>query len=332
MTDQRLAAQGMPRESLLPSYDDLPEAPRGGRSAWGLFGSQDSVGLLNVLTPSHAVAAAQLVELGEVFPLDARLDFYDPPMFGRTPFGVDTQVNPTGRSINDIYERWDPQASSQWDGLGHFGYDEGVFYNGATVEDILVRGRNTIGHWAQRGIAARGVLVDVYQDAQERGKGYCPGSPHVITVPDLTLAMEAQGVSLREGDILLIRTGFTEWYEAATPAERRNFVHLPDAMACGLEHSEDMARFLWNTHVVAVASDAPAVEVMPADPAPSAFPFGILHRVLIGLFGMPLGELWHLERLAQRCHELGRFEFLLTSAPLHAPGAVGSPANALAIL
>jgi kynurenine formamidase len=101
--------------------------------------------------------------------------------------------------------------------------------------------------------------------------------------------------------------------------------------APGVEHSEDMARYLWDNRIVAVAADTFAVEVWPPDFSPEAFPFGFLHRVLIGQFGMALGELWSLDALAADCADDGVYECFLTSAPLHARGGIGSPPNALAI-
>ncbi len=56
-----------------------------------------------------------------------------------------------------------------------------------------------------------------------------------------------------------------------------------------------------------------------------------LHRVLIGQFGMALGELWHLDDLAADCDQDGVHEFFLASAPLNVPGGIGSPPNALAL-
>lgn len=58
----------------------------------------------------------------------------------------------------------------------------------------------------------------------------------------------------------------------------------------------------------------------------------VLHQWCLSLLGMPLGELWDLKALADVCKKVGRYSFLLTSAPLNVPGAVGSPPNALAIL
>ncbi|MEJ1231014.1 MAG: hypothetical protein WDM88_10925 [Galbitalea sp.] len=59
--------------------------------------------------------------------------------------------------------------------------------------------------------------------------------------------------------------------------------------------------------------------------------FGFLHHMLLGSFGMAIGELWWLGDLVDDCREDGRWEVFLTSAPLNLPGGIGSPANALAI-
>ena len=56
-----------------------------------------------------------------------------------------------------------------------------------------------------------------------------------------------------------------------------------------------------------------------------------LHQVLIGMFGMALGELWFLDDLAETSAADGVYEFLVVSAPLHQLGGIGSPANALSI-
>lgn len=56
----------------LPDYADLPPAPQGGRSGWGLFGAGDNLGLVNLMTPERIAAAARLVRRGQVFCLDMR--------------------------------------------------------------------------------------------------------------------------------------------------------------------------------------------------------------------------------------------------------------------
>ena len=70
----------------LPSYDQLPVkegAPK--RSAWGLFGDDDQLGCLNLITPAKTAEAAKLVHKGAVFSPNLRLDRPSPPMYGRKP-------------------------------------------------------------------------------------------------------------------------------------------------------------------------------------------------------------------------------------------------------
>jgi hypothetical protein len=45
-----------------------------------------------------------------------------------------------------------------------------------------------------------------------------------------------------------------------------------------------------------------------------------LHEYILALWGMPLGEMLDLEKLAQTCHEKNRYFFFFTSAPANCPG------------
>jgi len=315
----------------LPAYDDLPPADGGGRSAWGLFGEGDSVGLFNLQTAERVIRAASLIKRGEVFPLNAPIDLVDPPMFGRGAVRRTTLHKVDGTGFDDVLDNFFPQASSQWDSLAHVAFKKGAFYNGVTIDEVVAGHRNTIGHWARRGIAGRAVLLDMETFLGGAGQGFDPGSARSITVDELDGCREAAGITFEEGDILLVNTGFLRWYQDQ-PRPARSAMADPQRLeAVGLAHQEDMARYLWNAHVAAVASDCPAVEVWPPDWSSSAWPFGFLHHVLIGQFGMALGELWWLDDLAEHCRRDGRFEMFLTSAPLNAPGGIGSPPNALAI-
>jgi hypothetical protein len=73
----------------------------------------------------------------------------------------------------------------------------------------------------------------------------------------------------------------------------------------------------------------PAVEAWPPD-REGGGPFGFLHRMAIGQFGMALGELSWFDDLARSCRRDGRYEMLLMSAPLNVPGG-GSSAKAPAV-
>jgi hypothetical protein len=88
-----------------------------------------------------------------------------------------------------------------------------------------------------------------------------------------------------------------------------------------------MAGYLWDHEFAAVAVDNVGVEVFPVNREK-----GFLHRRLIALQGMPLGELWHLRRLSGHCAATGTYDFLLVSGVLPLPHGVGSPASAYALV
>ena len=316
--------------SELPSYRDLPPAPRGGRSAWGLFGPGDNLGLVNLMTPERVAKAAGLVRTGRMFPLDMPLGSIDPALAKYRGTPRHTILHQPGSvGFDDLYDNFYPQASSQWDSLGHVGYAPDEFYNGATEADVQSGARNTIDHWARHGIAGRAVLLDIPRAMAEAGREYHPGEATVIGIEELELARCRAGVEFATGDIILLHTGFAAWYtEQPYPVRERLHGRI---IAPGLAHTEAMAEYLWDTHAAAIAADTFAVEVWPIDPSPAAHPFGFLHHMLIGQFGMALGELWWLKDLADSSAADGVHESFLVSVLMNAPGGIGSPANAVAI-
>ena len=50
-----------------------------------------------------------------------------------------------------------------------------------------------------------------------------------------------------------------------------------------------------------------------------------LHEYILALWGMPLGEMLDLEKLAQTCREKNRWFFFFTSAPANCPGKLSAP-------
>jgi kynurenine formamidase len=320
-------SQGSAKSTELPSYDDLPAAPEGGRSGWGLFGEDDQVGLVNLMTPERVVAAARLVRKGAVFPLNAPIDGFEPAIAGNRSVPRHQVTHVPGTFVfDDVYDNFYPQGSSQWDSLGHVGYAPDRFYNGATEEEVESGRRNTIDHWARRGIAGRAVLLDLQRTGMEDGKPYDLGGSTAFDVASLERARARTGLAYAPGDVIIMHTGFARWYREQE-RERRMQIRR-DNTTPGLAHGEEMCRYLWNTHAAAIVTDTYAVEVFPPD---RSAPTGFLHRMLIGQFGMALGELWWTEDLAADCAADGVYESLLTSAPMNGPGGIGSPANALAL-
>ena len=314
----------------LPDYADLPPAPHGGRSAWGLFGAEDNLGLVNLMTPQRIAAAARLVRRGQVFCLDMPLGSISPALATfRGPPRHRILHRPGTAGFDDVYDNFYPQASSQWDSLAHVGYAPDQMYNGATEEEVLAGTRNTIDHWARHGLAGRAVLLDVERAMRDAGWPYDPGDSSAIGVAGLELARRQAGVEYAAGDIILLHTGFAAWY-VRQPREVKDGLH-GNVTAPGIEHSEAVCEYLWDSHAAAIASDTFGVEAFPADRSPEAHPFGFMHNMLIGQLGMALGELWWLSDLSGDCAADGIYEMFLVSAPLNAPGGIGSPANAVAI-
>jgi kynurenine formamidase len=309
----------------LPSYDQLPRLePMGLPHAWDCFGAGDQLGSVNLLTPERIIEAARLVQRGVVYNLDLPLNAIDPPMYGRSPMQHDI-FTVSRHSRDERLDSFFPQGSTQWDGLRHVRAREFGFWGGVTDETDFVAGAGPLGieKWVEHGMVGRGVLLDVARHLAERGD-FDPFVKRSLTPAELDEVAEAQGVTIEMGDVLCVRTGWMAKYRSQD-AEGRKAANDSHAFV-GLAADEGMARWIWDKHLGALACDNPAIEVSPGDPA-----VGSLHRRLLPLLGMAMGELFDLDALAEDCAGDGRYQFMFVSAPLHLVGGVGSTANAVAI-
>jgi len=318
--------------SRIPRFADLPikkGAPP--ESSWGVFGDDDELGCLNFLTPEAVVEAAAAVAYGRAFRLDAPINYADPPLFNRAP-ARHTIVSFERFGLlghDDSLDAYNTQEGSQWDGLCHVGHvTHRKFYNGVTADQIQdgPHGKLGIHRWADR-LVGRGVLIDVRKFTEERGRAIDPLTDTAYSLDDLVGALDAQRTTLKPGSIVLVRTGWIAAYRGSSAEAKRAMAPLHALRACGIEASSRLVGWLWDHRVAAIATDSPAVE-----PWPWSFQDeGALHFRALSLLGLPLGEQFVLDELAADCARDGRYEFLLTSAPLHLEGGVASPPNALAI-
>jgi len=319
----------MPDQDIerLPSYAELlarDDAPSG--SNWGLFGEDDQLGTVNFLTPDKIRTAAALVRQGKVFPLSLPLHLPSPPLFNRGAHEHQITRYENWLGHDDHIDNLYPQASSHWDALSHIGHPKHGLYNRVQGEQVT-GGEGTrlgIDPWARQGIVGRGVLLDVARHLNSEGTPLQPDTDHAIGVEVLEATARAQGVDIRPGDILLVRTGWLKFYLEANQPERDRIAR--DLKSPGLAAGHEMAGWMWDHRIAAVAADSPALETWPWNVEP-----GALHILLLCYLGMPLGEMWDMESLAEDCARDGVFEFMLTSAPLNLRGGVGSPSSALAI-
>jgi kynurenine formamidase len=293
------------------------------RHAWDVFGREDGLGTLNLLTPARRRASLASVRSGETVCLTLPLDEPRQPPFGRE--SLQHEVFPLNSfSWDDRITRLNPQASTQWDGLMHVGHKGVGFYggHGGPPEDSGLLG---IHRWAATGIVGRGVLIDVATHFRGRWAGYDPLSRLEVTPEHLDEVLSQQQTTLQPGDVLCVRFGWHTAMAQRTPQERSRLSLHPEC--AGLSAQQDMARYLWDHQVAAVVSDNPTVEVQPGDGA-----VGFLHQRLLTMLGMPLGELFDLDPLSQACLARRAWDFVFLSVPLNLPGGVGSPGNAVALI
>ena len=328
-----------------PDYAGLlarTDAPSG--SSWGVFGADDEVGTLNFITPEITRQAAALVQRGRVFNLDHRLDAFQPPVTRHRHQPTHTIFSNSPHHRDDYLDGLYLQGSSQVDSLRHFRHPDHGFYN-RTPDEAVTTDSPTIGvnRYAERGIAGRGVLLDIDRHLLRQGRrlDFAGGEP--FTVDLLEEVAQAQKVSLRQGDILLMRTGWLDHYFQRMSAAEREA--CPHRMVCpGLLQSRQTVAWLWDQRVAIAASDNIGVEAIPSVPdSPFVSNYdrqagtdpihaGLMHPTLIALLGLCLGELWDLEALAEDCAATGVYECFLSCKPLNLTGGVGSPANAMAIV
>jgi hypothetical protein len=315
-----------------PSFDSLPlrkDGPHG--NAWGLFGDNDECGMLNLLTPEVVAKAAAEIRDGVRVSTDWPLDRMSRPCFGRAPFKHEIKTK-SPRAVNDDTLTFNTQSSSQWDGFRHYAYqNERLWFNGKTLDDLLssdvngtqgewditpsrrIRQELTRAAWVNRGgIVGRGVLLDYAAWANNNGVEITPFETKSITVSTLKEVAESQGTTFKPGDILFIRSGWTRAYEKLSDEECKTLADYKVPPAHGIESSETTLRWLWDNSFSAVAGDHPSMEAWPCQNTDF-----FLHEWLLAGWGMPIGELFDLERLSEECRKRQRWTFFFSSMPLH---------------
>jgi len=334
----------------IPEFDRLPKVqgmPQG--CAWGVFdkdGKKDVMGTLNLLTPDVVKAAVAEVQEGVSVSLNWPIGAIKKPGFlrkGLVHKVIAFEGGPLDCKGFDDEIEFNTQCSSQWDSLAHFNHQPtGFAYNGVkpTVKELVQEFGNedkdkkmpTLNHWHERGgLVGRGVLIDYKAYADKNGIKYNPFDAHRIKTSEIETIAEEQGVTFKQGDIIIVRSGFTEALGVMTGDEQNKA--LGSHRTCGVEGTDESAKWFWNKHFAAVAGDAIAFEAIPplVNGKEGTTADLVLHQYFLSLFGMPIGELWDLKALSEQCAKSKKYSFLLTSVPLNVPGAIGSPPNALAI-
>jgi len=317
----------------IPDFDSLPPVkgmPQG--CSWGFWnkgGKRDNLGTLNLLTADVVKEASKEIKSGVRVQLDWKLS---EPKLGSGRKLVEQKVidfHDHGSLYGFDYEvHFNTQCSSQWDGFSHFAMQKTQkYYNDLNHSDVATSSDNRTHHWVENGgIAARGVLLDHARYRKLKGlPDLTQFETQVVSVEELEDVAKFQGTSFKVGDILIVRFGFTDWYNATDSHTRAE--NVKPFKFVGVKGDEAAARWIWNHHFAAVVGDNLSFEAWPP-----ANLDGCLHEYLLVHAGTPIGELWNLEPLAKACEEHNRWTFFLTSAPLYVPDGIASPPNAIAVL
>lgn len=108
------------------------------------------------------------------------------------------------------------QAGSQWDSLKHFAHQASkTYYNGLTHDEAHHTDTNGTHNWCERGgIVGRGVLCDWLRWYEEKkGKAPSPVTRHEIPIEEIIETLKWQGTTLKQGDIVMIRSGYVRWHK-----------------------------------------------------------------------------------------------------------------------
>jgi kynurenine formamidase len=291
-------------------------------SNWGRWGESDQRGALNYLTADRVLAAARLVRSGETLslslPLNTRGGIDNPaPVDHHMTMLSDEDVGSGSLRFAKDYIGADYHnpPHSHIDAFCHVSLD-GVLYNGKSSASVTPEGAAADAiDVLNDGLVGRGVLLDV---PRLRGVPWLEPGEHVFT-EDLEGAEREQGLTVAEGDILLIRTGHAKRHLELGPWDT-------NSARAGLHPT--VARFLAERRVAALGSDS------NSDTAPSTtegidFP---IHALTLNAMGVHLLDYLQFEDLLAACERERRWEFLFAAAPLRVVGGTGSPLNPIAIL
>lgn len=291
-------------------------------SNWSRWGADDELGSLNLINSEARVEAAKLVTIGRSVSCSRTISPKPGPenpmplLHFMIMSGDRARADGKSMSADWIGMPIHGQTITHIDELAHEFWN-GKMYGGRSASLVTTAtgaSRSNI-EVIKDGVVGRGVLLDV-----PRWLGVSRLEPgRALSATELESCAEAQGVEIKSGDILFVRTG----RDAPAPAGEK-----PGARQAGWAglHASCLP-WLHRRGIAALGSDA----ITDATPSGYEAIDTPIHLVGIVALGLRLVDNAYLEDLAQVCEEVGRWEFMFVLAPLRLKNSTGSPANPLAI-
>ena len=284
------------------------------------WGSDDEIGAANRVSPERTLAAAKLVKKGISHPLGIEIDpsmpAY-PPRYTQLQvvqpnqqFGADMGVGWEGSYNDDVLQMW-LGTGPQLDGLGHMG-EAGEFYNCNDGKDFsFLTGLTKLGISNVPPIVGRGVMIDI---AKQMGVDSLKAG-QAISSDDIKAAMNNQGVTVGEGDIVLLHTGYTDATLKQNPS-------LWAGSIPGITNEASV--FLASLKPTAVGADTWGLGAVPPREGDKVF---YDHVVLLKQHGIYILETMNTGRLADE----GVHEFMFVLGQARLKGAVQMIINPVAM-
>ncbi|MET9885631.1 cyclase family protein [Streptomyces sp. NPDC006430] len=296
-------------------FDVLFESVR----TWGRWAAADR-GAWNRVTPGHVQRASAFVRSGTVVPMGLPWNTRTGPDNAKPALHYMSDLGDVAAEEPSAYKDfiaadYHGKGVSHLDALSHIAY-RGQLYDGRAAHAAVDSGGARFGAVAALGpLVTRGVLLDLPAALGvawlEPGRAVHPG--------DVAAAEKALGVTIGDGDAVLLRTG---------RFRRRRDLGPWNA---------DEASAGWHVDAVPLLAER-AVALLGADgdsdvrPSPVEGVHSPVHALAITAMGVPLLDNLDLEPLSAACAEAGRYAFMLVVAPLNVPGGTGSPVNPVAVL
>lgn len=296
-----------------------------GISPWG---PKDEIGRLNLMTPASRAAIMARVSGAQAY--DLSVDYFiGMPSWqaaGDPHYTMWMTHTPHGTRVSDPMGLGDAQnahvsytgsafsmyahSGTHIDALNHFGLNGKIWNGYSAAEHLGDQGWKVTGAEKLPPIVARGVLIDV---AAAKGRAML-ADDYRVTRQDLQDALALQQVRLREGDVVLIRTGRMRQYDKA-----QAFMGHPPGL--GL----DAAKFLVEEGgAMVLGADNLSFEAFPSEVPGNYIP---VHTYLLAQKGVPIIELANLEALSRD----RVYEFAFIGASLKLRGADAAPLRPIAL-
>ena len=163
--------------------------------------------------------------------------------------------------------------------------------------------------------------LDFNQNGPQTGRFRRFNPVHSMLATGADACAAAQGVEIRRGDIVVVRTGHMERCLA-----KQDWTGYSGGDSPGMAF--ETAEWAFGKEIAALCTDTWGCEVRPNEIAEAFQPW---HWVVIPMMGLTLGEIFYLKDIGEDCAGDGVYDFLFCAPPLPITGAVGSPINPIAL-